>query len=629
MKRIAMAIMLLTAMSLGAIMCLPGSGAVSTPKETTFAYHAGTDDYRFYGTSTWAVRFNFAAVYPSDPDSYFAANAAVLWLPQTGDSVKVELFTEAAGLPAQRLVSVSANVSSQIVVLPFPQTIQAEVVWMLVTYSTNFANRYISASAGDGTHSYYLNSNAENPYLQSFASAGFSAELLFGLRGDFVSTYTDLELLSLDFNGDLLPRELVYPSFSIYNHSTQSVSDASLSLQITSPIQEFSQTITIPVLEAIPPNSEYIWSTASQGYYQHGITLPDNPLLFKARGTVSAVSAVADTMSNNSITSYFQAFADSPPLYLVEDFVRNANAEDMIGQQESVSQPSIHRLIYYPDLSDTLSTPGSMEHFNWYLFNSLPRTVVGGDGRITGFSEGYTAQYQALATEMLDDKTFITDAECRFTNQSQDSMTAEVTLFNTNTHLFTSTAEYNLAANCRWFMGLFRAENITSQTSWVLQRWIAHAASISGNLTAGESSIQTQVISLGGLDLDNRQYRLYYWLQMNGGGKVFYINWADLNANVSAQDDVAEPARLDCRPNPLYSSGVLALSVNGGNREADGMIRVYNLRGQLLHKAQLSAGKARLSGSIFPASGVYIIRMELQRRDGSRGTESKRITVIK
>ena len=91
MKQALILALLLLSLSAMAIVCLPGSAANTSQRETTFAYHTGTDDFRFYGSSTWAVRFDLTAVYPSDPDSYFSAQAAVLWFPQLGDSVKVEL----------------------------------------------------------------------------------------------------------------------------------------------------------------------------------------------------------------------------------------------------------------------------------------------------------------------------------------------------------------------------------------------------------------------------------------------------------------------------------------------------------------------------------------------------------
>ncbi len=629
MRKLLVLAFLLISLAAGAIVYVPGSGTTVLPRATTFAYHNGTDDFRFYGSSTWAVRFDFSAVYPSDPNSYFLAQSAVLWLPQIGDSVKVELFSEAAGSPAQRLAQASAQVSQNLMTLPFPQTVQADVLWMLVTYHTNFANRYVSASAGDGTHSYYLNTNAENPYLQSFATAGFDAELLFGISGDFSSSYADIALSSIGFAETLLPRELVHPVFSVYNHSDTSIADASLNLVITSPLPEFSHNITIPIQESIPPRSLYTWGPQSGGYYQHTLTLPDLPLLFKARATIAATSATTDTLANNSLTRYFQAFADSPPLFLVENFARNAGIADLLSQQDYFDAPQLQRLIYFPVLSDTLATAGSMEHFNWYLFNTLPRTVIGGDARISGLTSGYASQYQILAQESLADKTFISSAECRFANQSQDSITAEVSLFNANTHLFTSTAEYNLASNCRWFMGLFRAVPLAGQTRWVLHRWIAHAASVTDNLDAGESSIQSHNISLGGLDLDNQQFRIYYWLQMNGGGKVFYVNWADLNANVAASDASVPALSLDLWPNPLSGSSALKLSFPGQRSYRASNIRIYNMRGQLIYQAPLQHTTMDIPASVFPASGIYILKAESTSRDGHISSRIKRFTVIK
>ncbi|HNT51867.1 MAG TPA: hypothetical protein PKH19_00590, partial [Candidatus Syntrophosphaera sp.] len=40
----------------------PGTGVQTQPdpgREYDFHYHSGTDDYHFYGTDAWAVRFDF------------------------------------------------------------------------------------------------------------------------------------------------------------------------------------------------------------------------------------------------------------------------------------------------------------------------------------------------------------------------------------------------------------------------------------------------------------------------------------------------------------------------------------------------------------------------------------------
>jgi hypothetical protein len=70
---------------------LPGSGLPvfqNQNRDYTFKYHSQSDDLHLYGSSKWAVRFNFGAVYPSYPTSLFEIRKALVYFPEIADSAQ-------------------------------------------------------------------------------------------------------------------------------------------------------------------------------------------------------------------------------------------------------------------------------------------------------------------------------------------------------------------------------------------------------------------------------------------------------------------------------------------------------------------------------------------------------------
>lgn len=625
-KQSILLLLLVLCASLSAISQFPGTGeTVLTQRDYQYSYHTGRDDYRFYGTDTWAVRFDFAAAYTEADSSRFTIRSANLWLPQVGDSVRVEIFSDVMGLPGQRLARKSAAVTQNNMTLVFDSEVTAEVAWMLVYYTTHFANRYVSASAGGGTRSYYLNTNATTPYFQSFANAGFEAELLFGVSGDFLLAGMDLQLVDFDFTGMIEPRQSVYPSFSIYNHSDIPISDARINLLISSPLTSFSISDQIMIQETIAPRSQYIWTDQSIDYANHRYELAEAPMQFRARAVLSSPSLPQDVSANNTITKYKYAFSDAMPVKLVENFFRYDFATGILSIQDQNMAPGYHQLTYFPVLSDSLSNQAAMTRFNWYRFNSTPRTVVNGSNRLNGYTTAYGQMFQGLLQNSGADRSFISSVECRLIPQGSDAVNASITLSNAGTHLFSNPNDYNLLANSRWFVGLFRAVTLNGVQRWIPFRWIAHNETISGTLNAGESTIKEHRILLTGLDLMQESYRLYYWLQVKDGGRVLYANWETFDPVVSVDDNLMPSADLRIWPNPLQ--GLRQLNIDFKSQHPAMDIYVYNSRGQKVWSGTSLTSRISIPSHVFPTSGIYLIRISDKHSPGKGLTN--RITVIK
>jgi hypothetical protein len=633
MRYLPLLVLLLAAGQVFALGLIPGPGEqVLAPldRDYGFAYHDGSDDFRLYGTSIWAVRFDFASAYPSLAEAEFLVDRALLWFPQTGDSVRVELFTDVSGLPGTRLSWITAPVTDNYLELSFPQPSQAGVLWMLVHYTTNFTNRFVSASEGDGSHSFYWNTNAQNPHFQSLATAGFPCELLFGVGGEFILTGADLELAAFDLEGLIAPREDVYPTFTVYNHSDAPVTGASVSLNLYAPLTEYNQSFQIDILETIPPREAYTYGEQSGGYWENRLSLPDVPIQLKFRAALSSPLGADDPQFNNVIITYRYSFTHPYPVYLTENFLRQDFASPLWDVQAQYYPDEIEALNYFPVLSDSLSSPPAAQHFNWYGFNSLPRTVIGGEGRITGYTPSYAGQYQDLAAAAIQEKTFVSSFDCRLNHlPASDAISADITLYNDQTHLFNTATDYNLVSNARFFAGLFKSEQLSGGLHYVLVRWIAHAELPDGNLGFGESLVKSYSFILNNVTLNElaQDYRLYFWLQTNGGAKVLWAGSSDFTSVVSNPGDLAPSPILLAGSNPLRRGGILKLSLS--DLSPLGTVEIFNLKGQSVLRLQTDDPELNLADDSFPASGIYFVRVSSSRPAGRTIRATRRITVIK
>ncbi len=611
----------------------PGSGQnvwADNGREHNFAYHTGTDDFHFYGSNIWAVRFNFAEVYPASYASEFLVSKALLWLPQTGDSVRVELFSEYFGGPGTSLASARVPVTSNQVEIPFANPVQGDTLWLVVTYATNFANRYVAASSGGGSRSYYWNTNGVNPYFQSLATAGFNAELLFGLAGDFILGTPDLELGDFDLIGNLQPRQLVGPTFSIYNHSDLTVSDARVRVNVYSPSPEFARVDSILIAEPIPPRSQYVFDAQSPSFAQHQFSLPDRPMQMKLRASLSSADLTGEPMANNTITIHRFCLAEDYPVYLAENFLRTDSSVQVTATQDQYILPDIHILNYFPILSDSLANVPAQIRFNWYNFNSLPRTVTNGDHRPNGFSAAYGRQYEQDCQQAQVHKSFVSGSECSFEHIPQNDMiTTQLTFSNANTLLYTATNEYNLINAARLNIGLFKKALFDGHERYVIKRWITHGASLNGPLGSGQDLSVNFNLSLSNLSLAElaQNYRLYYWLQLAGGGRILYSAYSDFTDVVSAQDEIYPVPALMISPNPLRAGGTLQISLAGGQNL--GPVQIYNLRGQKIMDYKGFHNELSLSAGQFPASGIYLLRTQITLPKGGTSTLTKKINIIK
>ncbi|HRY83011.1 MAG TPA: T9SS type A sorting domain-containing protein [Candidatus Cloacimonadota bacterium] len=636
MKRILLALTAITLLSTAwGIVSLPGSGdpVFPTPPRTySFSYSNGNADLSWYGSPQWAVLFDFKAAYPSLSLAQFAISGAQIYFPVTGDSVTVELFTDSANQPQTRVAQIRSLVSQNLMQFAFPTTIQTEKIWLLVTYNTNYYGPYMSASNGGGSHSYYLNTNVSVPYFQSMATAGFNCEFLISVQGEYLLSNPDLELQSFALEGDLLPGASVAPAFTIYNHSTGTINNASIALQISSPTTaNYSLETTIPIISPIAPKSSLSVDAASIPYLIHHFNLPANPMQIKVRAILSSENA-ADTLFNNSKTIYYNIFEHENPVIIAENFLRNTEVEMLGAAQANPPSERLHSLFYFPVLADSLSNLGAVNRYSWYSLFSTPVTVIGGTERISGYGSTYQNQFNQLVLTHSSDKSLINTGQAVFVLPQQgENLQIQLSLRNASTHLFNSATEPNLLTSSRFFVAFFKKTAFENRDLYVFNRWIAFADTINGSLQAGETARKSYQTSLSNIDLNDlaMNYRLFYWFQHLNTGTMLYANYSDLNTIMSADDEIHTPPAFSCYPNPL--SGTRNLTLKSGDAAGvSSCYSIFNLRGQQLWSSgsvSRSDLPLEVPRTVFTGSGIYIVRMETTDAKGRKQRFSKKITI--
>ncbi|MDD2211254.1 MAG: T9SS type A sorting domain-containing protein [Candidatus Cloacimonetes bacterium] len=622
MKRFFLVIPLMFSM-LSAIVSIPGDGRIM-PNDRLyhFNYHNSVNDLQLYGAQKWAVKFNFRQVYPGMTDVSFNVAGVRLWFPNIGDSATVELYSDSNNQPGSRIISKSAPITDNLTDIYFDQETEQETVWLIVSYRTNMLNRYVAASYGGGTNSYFLNEVNDQFYLSSLALAGFNCELLFGLLGDYEFDTADIALTDFDIIGDVQPGGRVYPVFSIYNHGNVSIEQAEVEITMNRPGEAQYEGLTISVPSIIEPHTEYVYD----GGYQF-ITLPQTPTQLRIEALLSSEYVENDILlANNSVSKSYNVFTDRQPILLVENFLQQVHYETMNSLQDQYLTRDTDVLTYYPILSDSLANLSAQQRFNWYSFNALPQTVIHGEHTIVGLTQSYEQLFADYMGVLSEPTTFISSSNCRMDAvEGSENIYLSINLENTNTDMYTGVTQ-SLMSSSRLFAGVFAKPIIQSADKFCLLKWVAFADTINSALTINQNIDKHYTISASGL-FDNSSelhYRLYFWLQDKDGGAIYYANFSDFDPllYVSNTDELAPTAAHFIYPNPLKLGGSLKISIPDLSLAK---ISLYNIKGQMIDSKTNIRGEVKLNSDLFPSSGIYFIRIE---QEGKKPIH-KKISIIK
>jgi len=627
MKRLLVLLLLIAAAFTGldAIECILADGRAipADSRQYHFRHHNSNVDFHFFGSNKWVVRFDIQSAYPTLSSVSFNVQGVRLFFPNPGDSVTVELYTDQDGQPGSPVRTASAPIDQSLMDISFSEVYNAETVWLMVSYPTSVGNRWVSASRGGGEHSYFLNAVGEMQVLSSFAAAGFGAELLFGLLGEFVLPEQDLQLCSFDLQGDLLPGNSVIPAFSVYNHGDHGISSANLLITLSRPGAPAYATHNIVIPDEITPRT--LMQFDGETSWLQSISLPDSATQMSVVARLTGEHPENDTLLvNNTITKAFSVFTDEIPILLTENLLHQDESAVINAIQDAYPDSRMHRLNYFPMLSDSLANLASQRRFFWYGLNSLPVTIGMGKGRITGFREDYGSLYADLTESMAGSRTFISSSSCSAGSQEgTESVNVNLELHNARTRIYTSGAQ-SIMSGSRIFVALARKFTSDGVDRYYLDRFVAFADTTSATLGMGASLTKTYSFTISGITSGElvANYRLYYWIQGNDGSAIHYVNYMDFEPDhfVTNQDIVNQVPALRVGPNPAVKGQSISVTAKSGGR-----ISIYNIRGQLILRENEFKGTLDLPNSLFPVSGVYLLRFE-----GKGNTpETRKISIIK
>ena len=190
-----------------------GENVGHSVRDTLVYYHTNTDDQHWFGSDSWAVKFEFNEFYAGIDSLLFEAEGANIFIPGNSgtDPLTVRLCRDSFGQPLtdpDSLLFSQTIQSSEIQYqtwnyFQFPNTIidtTESILWLVVDYPTNSTEQFISASAIGGLQSYFL----DNGYYYNMFSISYDSEFLFSLHGRFLTEGTDLDLVSIEWEEDFL-----------------------------------------------------------------------------------------------------------------------------------------------------------------------------------------------------------------------------------------------------------------------------------------------------------------------------------------------------------------------------------------------------------------------------------------
>ncbi|MFO7659729.1 MAG: T9SS type A sorting domain-containing protein [Candidatus Cloacimonadaceae bacterium] len=643
-KALIMTALLITAvLPLLCIDFVPGSGAdisagFNQDRERAFFYHQNTDDQHWYGTGKWAVRFDFAAVYPTYTVSDFVINKVRVYFPMIPTSavpVSIEIFSDSGNAPGALLSSVTADITSHWMEFTLPQTVTTELAWVVVNCATAANGPYMSASVGGGAYSYYWNTNTPTHYFQNMQTAGYSSELLISVVGRFELSDVDLELSAFDLKPDLIPGRTVTPEFTIFNNSSVAVLLPHITLSVTSPNPDFSVQDTIAIYQTLPPYSELTILYDNPEMLPYEIQLPDFSTQLKVRAVLKSEHDLADTLFNNTITKYYSCYNDSLPVRLVENFVQYNAAQNLLQTQDNIIPADVFVLNYFPLVADAFYSAGAVQRFNWYGFLGYPITVTGGDDRITGFLlNNYADRFQAAVDEVGEQKTFLQQDNATAKLVSPyNTLQLRLSLRNPQSYVYTGGADPSPVLQSRFFAALCRKVSFYDAERLVFNRWGAFADTIGTAIALEQSWIKQFSINISDIGVDSllANYELFYWIQHNTSKQIIYANRIDMNSVVSNDDETVPqvPFSLVLAPNPLALGTDLQIKLPAQSKAKITNLSIYNLKGQLLqqNKPLLRNDEYFVDMQQLKSAGIYLIRFDLTDKNNITKTVTKKIFV--
>ncbi len=616
-----------------------GRNVRSTMRDTLFYYHTNTDDQHWFGSDSWAVKFEFNEFYPEIDSLAYQAEGANIFIPGVGgsDPLTIKLCEDRYGQPLIHPDSLLFSQTLQTAeiqyqdwnYIQFSNTITDTTLWLVVDYPTNTTEQFISASAVGGMQSYFIN----NGYYYSMFSISYDSEFLFSLQGRFLTEGTDLDLVSIDWEGEFLPGNSIHPKFTIKNNSDIPVSasyiiplleDPNDAIELVYTADSTScQQIDLPVLNA---NETYVFDVSDSLMY----ILPDRASQYQF---AAELFCETDSLTqNNTIENEFQIYIEVLENLMIENAVQlnSSNSDNIWSVQASVLDTSNCILLnYFADLNDEpFYNDDSYERYHYYDLMGFPATIVGGNEKLLGYTSQYSAQLTELYNIAFSNSTFISNDTCYAYYNEMGNVGFSYEIENTETLLFDEfindlTLRVGVIENVENEPGIPADTNIPVFTYLIAE---VDAAQFLDNSTISDTVLFNMNDDYTTINNNQDNCEIVYWLQNDETKEIFHVNklpFIEFQPGLVSLDEDEIPKTeysMHIFPNPCKTTESMNISFFLSKSIQSAELKIYNIKGQLVktiiqeptsqNVSFIWNGKNNVNKQV--SSGIYLMQIKAE-----------------
>ena len=590
-------------------------------RENEAAYHTGDDDRHFYYTypeaenHLWAVEFDFRSYYSSIDSLTFAPASALVYLPNytvSGD-MNVGLYSNGSFGPGEEITSSTLTNAN---LVPgwneIDLTAAADTLfWLVVNYPTGLGNQqYVSASNGDGSHSYYWDPyyGDEGSWL-SMSANGFANEFLFTLTGEFHFMDIDLEVSDFYLEGIFSAGEEIFPRATIHNNSSVSVD--SLSVVITKEFPGALENDTLYVYD-IAAGADIDLSEIDDISY----ILSSYPGQYKFTTTLYCEDD--QLIDNNSAEINRNTFNYTQSSIMFENMVEldDTYTDGIWNTQDGITDYQLLPINYFPNYQD-ISYYNSLaeERFYYYELYNLPATVVSGDPIIGYDANNYENHLLEKCAEIDSMHSFVEISHIEALVDTLEDVHVSVLLDPGENLVLTS-----LASSCEIF-GMIYEDGLPLNEQLdgkVFLDTIKFASAELGGLANGvpvdKRTKFNQLYKFTPISGDINNCKLLFWVQNTNDNMIWAsgeLSFSDFGIVETTDDEISSLHTFLAYPNPFNLQGSLKVKLPETLRSSAVQINIYNIKGQIVRN--LEAGELTWDGydnkQHLAGNGIYLMQI--------------------
>jgi len=626
-------------------------------RDSLVYYHTNNDDQHWFGSDSWAVKFEFNEFYSGIDSLLFEAEGANIFIPGSNgtDPITIKLCEDDYGQPFLDTPLFSQTLQASEIQyqawnhFQFPNTIidtTESILWLVADYPTNSSEQFISASAVGGLQSYFLS----NGYYYNMYSFSYDSEFLFSLNGRFVTDGTDLDLITVEWEGDLIPGSTIHPKFTIRSNSDVQVTGSYI----------------IPLLEDPSRIIDLIYSADST--YCSQIALPplnagetyvidvSDSLLYNLPNRASQYQFEAELycetdslMENNSIEDEFQIFLEQSDKLMIENAVQldNTNSSSLWNAQVQLLHSNCIFINYFADLYDEpFFNNDSYQRFHYYDLMGFPVTIVCGSEKILGYNSGYLNQFMELYNSFFPSITFINNVRYSAYSYDQGNVNFSYELQNAETLLFDEfindlTLRIAIIENVMNEPGLPENFNVPVFIYLIVENDVTQFLESNTISDSIQFNLNEDFETISDTTATKDNCEIVFWLQNDVTKEIFYVNklpFTEFQFGITDLDEneISNNSHtLTIFPNPCRKSELMNISFSLPNIMQFVELNIYNIKGQLVktilqkptskNATFVWNGKDSINKSV--TSGVYLMEIKANTNDNKYKFHKKALLI--